>query len=103
MSKNIVNCDSCKEDFAIEVQEVKARDNISKVFFSCPHCGAEYLVHYTTKEIKAKQKAIRNAVTKVGDARKKNDSNKAERYFNRYKELKKELEQAMNELEKKMS
>lgn len=102
MNYATVNCDKCKEDFEVKPKEKKVNKDISKLYFTCPHCGAEYLVHYNSKEIKAKQKLIRSVVEDVGKARKNNDDEKAQELFNRYLELKKKLEEDMDELQKKV-
>lgn len=60
----LANCDKCKKDFEIKPKEKKVSKDISKVYFVCPYCKTEYLVHHTTKDIKAKQKKIRELAKK---------------------------------------
>jgi len=38
-----VTCDKCKEDFSIVPQSEKLTDGGERIYFTCPHCEAEYL------------------------------------------------------------
>lgn len=98
-----VNCDKCGEGFEVKPKEKKVNKEVSKVYFTCPHCGAEYLVHYTSNKIKTKQQAIRSVVEDIGKARKNNDDEKAQQLFNRYLEIKNRLEEDMDKLEKEVN
>lgn len=53
--------DGCKKEFTLEKFEVEKLDNdIEKTYFKCPHCNKKYVAFYTDKEIRRKQKFIRN-------------------------------------------
>lgn len=55
------HCDAgCQQAFAVEQFETKRiHDGIDKVFFTCPHCGHEYVAFYTDPEIRDLQAKIR--------------------------------------------
>lgn len=59
----LAKCDGengCGEEFRIARLTVdNLRDGVEKSYFRCPHCDKEYLLFYTDKEIRRKQKAIR--------------------------------------------
>ena len=53
--------EGCGKVFAITGFTIrKLADNIEKTFFTCPHCGHEYLCFYTDPEIRRLQKQIRS-------------------------------------------
>lgn len=59
----LVKCDEkggCKQNFDLEKFKVTKLDNdIEKTYFTCPHCGKEYISFYTDKHIRRKQAIIR--------------------------------------------
>lgn len=52
----MVNCDTCKKDFNIDIKIEKYDGGIEKVHFHCPHCNQEYISYFTNAEIRKKQK-----------------------------------------------
>ena len=59
----IVKCDGkdgCNQEFNLEKLEVAKLDNeVEKTYFTCPHCGKEYVAFYTDPTIRRKQEKIR--------------------------------------------
>lgn len=99
---NILICDNCKDEFTMEVKEELVKDNISKVYFTCPHCDKEYISYYTNALIKVKQKKMRNIVKKQKKARGKQDINRSNKLYKQYQKLKKEIKKDMDNLKKRI-
>lgn len=59
----LVKCDgpeSCGRVFHLEKFELAKLDNeVEKTYFTCPHCGKEYVAFYTDPTIRKKQEKIR--------------------------------------------
>ena len=103
----LVVCDKCKEEFeiregAVELQEKLIGEGISKVYFQCPQCDQEYLVHYTTVMIQQKQRDMQKVVEQYSKLR-LTDTNKAVQKYKRYQKLKNQLEKEMNRLEERVA
>ncbi|WP_031517608.1 hypothetical protein [Desulfofalx alkaliphila] len=56
-----LKCDKgCKEEFTlIEPGTDIVYDDILKTYFCCPHCGQEYVSHYTNTGIRELQDTVR--------------------------------------------
>src|SRR5699024_2772292 len=99
---NVVNCDECNKEFVIEMKEKDVGQGITKIYFSCPHCKEEYLVHYSNVLILKKQKQIRDKQQEYNDEVKLKDRKKAQSRYNQIKKLQKALKKDMENLEKRM-
>jgi DNA-directed RNA polymerase subunit RPC12/RpoP len=58
MLKLICNMGCGKEFILIDVGSAIVRDDIHKSGFSCPHCGKEYITHYSNTGIRSLQKIL---------------------------------------------
>lgn len=95
----IVDCNKCKAPFTLKLKQRELEGNISKVFFECPRCKEEYLVHYTNVLLEAKQARLRNLNHEYNTIREVNPI-RAEKLWKRRGKLKKEIVAEMNKLEK---
>lgn len=53
----LLKCDNvfCGKGFELKkgmIRTISVRDDIEKTYFICPHCGREYVTHYTDSKIK---------------------------------------------------
>ena len=46
----MVNCNTCKKDFDMDIKVEKYKGGIEKVHFYCPHCNQEYISYFTDKK-----------------------------------------------------
>lgn len=99
---NMVTCDNCNQDFKMDIKEEEVKDNIFKVYFTCPHCSKEYISYYTNVLIKIKQKKIRDIVEKQKESRGKQDINRSNKLYKQYQKLKKEIKKDMDNLKKRI-
>ncbi|MBG9734560.1 hypothetical protein ABD86_04105 [Paenibacillus alvei] len=55
-------CDAgCKEQFTVtEFKHMDIGKGIEKTYFTCPHCGHEYVTFYADDEVRKLQQKIRN-------------------------------------------
>lgn len=58
-------CDYCKEDFEIgeigQRSEILEGEKLTIIFFSCPHCGKEYVASVTDSKILEMREDLRRA------------------------------------------
>lgn len=67
----------CNKDFELEKFEVKKLANdTEKIYFTCPHCGKEFISHYTDRHIRKKQELIRGITSESGIKRLKEEIGK---------------------------
>lgn len=97
----ITVCDKCKNQFIAAMEEELIKDNISKVFFTCPHCDKEYLIHYTDTLIKIKRDKINKLKERYNKAFKV-DRVKAKPLYKKYEKLKREIGKDMDNLEERV-
>lgn len=62
----MVNCDTCKKDFNLDVKITKYDGGVEKIHFYCPHCNQEYISYFTDPAIRKKQARIRVLYSKLG-------------------------------------
>ena len=55
-------CDCGEESEITRILTEKMRGGIERMYFRCQHCGKEYLVCYTDKEIRKKQKKLQKGM-----------------------------------------
>lgn len=60
-----VNCDNCTEDFEIKIQEERVKDDVKRMFFTCPHCNEKFVYFYTNTRIETIKKKL-NKVKEKG-------------------------------------
>lgn len=92
MSK--VHCDNCNKRFRIRLKAQKIKNDVERVYFTCPKCKTEYECYYTNDKIKSLQKqiqALRNEYNK----------NKGKNYRNNYETLR-QMTIAKNKIGKEM-
>lgn len=94
---NIVNCDKCKNDFEIKT-ETEQLEGAERVYFTCPHCGAQYTAYYLNDDIKDKQDEMRKLQETYNAAYKKRDRIQAEKLFKQMQKLQKEIKADMIKL-----
>ncbi|MEB9549542.1 hypothetical protein P4J60_20860 [Bacillus cereus] len=97
--RRTVKCDKgCQKRFVIDEVDILSRtvkEDIEEECFKCPHCGTEYTITYTNKQIRQNQVEMKNirhqlkAVTTV---------KKQEKLFKRYEELKLENERIRQQI-----
>jgi glutaredoxin-related protein len=50
---NLTKCDKCGKDFIINLENRTINEGLDnekiKIFFTCPHCNAEYLCYFENK------------------------------------------------------
>ena len=95
---NVTYCDECKKEFTIDQQQEQLKENVTKVYFICPHRDKEYLVYYSNVLIENKRKKIADTISKFEEVR-DIDKPKATKLFKKYQALKKEIAQDMDKLE----
>lgn len=93
------HCDAgCQKAFEIEdFQMVRIGDGVDKVYFTCPHCGHEYISFYTDPEIRELQSRIRRVQQLFANPRA--DHVKAEQ---REAEIKAQIKEKMDSLRVRM-
>lgn len=89
-----VFCDECNREFKIKIRTQKIRDDIERVYFTCPKCKKEYTAYYTNDKIKDLQEQIRNLRGAYNKLRGRN-------FKNGYKKLQ-EITKLQNKIEKEM-
>lgn len=64
-------CDAgCQRTFeAEELKTIRIGNGIDKVYFTCPHCGREYVAFYYDQEIKWLQAQIRSVQKRFANPR----------------------------------
>lgn len=61
-----VYCNKCNKDFEINAKEKKHKDGIVELYFKCPYCKERYTSFFTDKNIRQKQKKVRNKYEQLG-------------------------------------
>lgn len=98
----IVNCDKCEQDFDIEVKEQSANHElhgmITRQFFVCPHCGAEFNVGFSNSAVKSLLEenaslSLQNKLAMGGDRSIRKQYN---RNLQKIKKISKKLETSWN-------
>ncbi|MEG2787360.1 MAG: transglycosylase [Romboutsia sp.] len=98
----MVNCDECNKDFEVNTKIYKVNDDIEKTYFVCTNCRHEYIAFYTNSSIRKKQVKINNIANIFNKSKNLNAINKLNNQFMKLKkEIKKEMKNLRNELEKK--
>lgn len=72
-------CFRCKGEFKITAKDiftVPIDSEVEKTYFTCPHCGVEYVVFYTDAK-------IRQAIKKINEANQKGKHNLTELFLQR--------------------
>lgn len=55
-----VNCDKCKENFLIHIEERKIKDDIKEQYFTCPFCKTEYHISYNDGAMRKLENKLEN-------------------------------------------
>lgn len=58
-NENITNCDGCKKDFLIVMQDRTHAAQTTEHYFTCPHCQTDYTAYVTDPFILKEQKELR--------------------------------------------
>jgi transcription initiation factor IIE alpha subunit len=89
-----VKCDNCKKKFEIkELKKCKVKNDIEKVYFVCPYCGAEYRSFYTNRKSRKIQYEINKLREKI-----KSDPKNTEQYMREIKSKTDKLQSIMKKL-----
>lgn len=101
MGETVVACQRCKNDFVMgQLKQAPSVNEVERVYFSCPHCQADYTAYYTNQKIRDRQAEINELNKKVHNAQ--SDKTK-ERYIKQIESLtrqnKREMEQLRKEIE----
>lgn len=100
MSETVVKCDQCKNDFVVgELKHAPSVNEIQRVYFSCPHCQADYTAYYTNQAIRERQAEINELNEKLHNA--KSDKMK-DKYSEEIETLTKQNKQEMEQLRKQI-
>lgn len=94
-------CEICAESFIIELQTQVLKNNVERVYFTCPHCNIEYTSYYTNVLIKKKQGKIKQLEEKCLAIREQNPK-QAGKLFKQIQKLKKEVDKDLENLRKRM-
>ena len=65
----MIYCNKCKKDFEINIKTKKYPGGIEETYFKCPHCKERYTGFFTDKNIRIKQKKVRNISNELGKCR----------------------------------
>jgi transcription elongation factor Elf1 len=52
-------CDSCDNDFEVEMKTESIGETVEKNFFTCSHCDKEYVSYYMDQSIRKKQSDLK--------------------------------------------
>lgn len=96
LQSNKVKCDDCGKEFKISLRIDRLDNGIEKNFFTCPKCGTEYLVMYTSEESRAVQKRIEQ-ITKDMNKNQREHQRYLRKYNKENKDLLKIINQQYNE------
>lgn len=96
-----VVCNKCNKEFNINIKKKKIKDDIYRVYFTCPKCKAEHTSYYADDAIKAKQNQIRAMQEEYLKLRGRNFK-KAFKLQKEMKKLKEEIGKDMDNLRKKV-
>lgn len=91
----VLICDGCNKEFTMEVKEDELYGDITKVYFTCPHCCKEYISHYLDENIKQKQQEIQEIVKKQKYNKGTSNIGCSKKLHKQYKRLKKQLKKDM--------
>lgn len=65
----MVYCNKCKKEFEINIKTKKYTGGIEETYFKCPHCNKRYIGFFTDKNIRIKQKKVRNVSNELNECR----------------------------------
>lgn len=100
MDKTTVKCNRCRNDFVIgELKQAPSVNEVECVYFSCPHCQADYTAYYTNQAIRDRQAEINDLNEKVSNA--KSDKTR-DKYIEEIEALTKQNKQEMEQLRKEI-
>lgn len=71
----IVNCDTCKKDFKIEIK-TSYKFGLEIQYFVCPHCQAKYTYVVIDNYIRERQKEVQELRDKISKCTKQKQVNK---------------------------
>jgi len=97
----LTTCDKCKEEFYIDVKEEDCGEGITKLYFICPACQEEYLVHYSTASIIRKQWKARKLQEEIRDCKGK-DPARTIKLYKQFQKLKKQIGKDMEFLKRRV-
>ncbi len=92
MSK--VVCDNCNKEFKIKLKTQKVKDDVERVYFTCPKCKTEYECYYTNDKVKSLQRRLRGLNNEY-------DKDRGKNYRNNYETLR-QMTIAKNKIGKEM-
>jgi transcription elongation factor Elf1 len=85
-------CDSCDNDFEIEMKTEQLGETVEKNFFTCSHCGKEYVSYYMDQNIRKKQSDLKMLWRNIRSASTPKNYNK----------LQKKIEELQNEIKEEL-
>lgn len=88
-------CDSCNNDFEIEMKTESIGETIEKNFFTCSHCGKEYVSYYMDQSIRKKQSDLKMHWRNIRTATTAKNYNKLQK---KIEELEKEIKEDLKRL-----
>lgn len=95
----MVYCNKCKKDFEINIKTKKCLGGIEETYFKCPHCKERYTGFFTDKNIRIKQKRVRNESNKLSKCR---DMGQRIVLLKEIDKMKQDLKVDMDKLKEKM-
>jgi len=93
-------CDKCGKEYEVELKTAKLQNGVEKNYFTCQHCGAEYIGFYTDKEIRSGQNYMKILYHKL-----RNTHNKKKRLLliNEIEVLEIRIKNGMNHLKQSLT
>jgi transcription initiation factor IIE alpha subunit len=88
-------CDSCDNDFEIEMKTESIGETVEKNFFTCSHCDQEYVSYYMDQSIRKKQADLKMLWRNIRFATTAKNYNKLQMKID---ELEKEIKQDLKHL-----
>lgn len=99
---NAIICDKCKKEFIMSIKTEELENNIERAYLECPHCNKQYTSYYTNALVKVKQKRIKRLAEKQKGLKGTGDIRQAQKVYNQYQKLKKEIGKDMDNLRKRI-
>jgi hypothetical protein len=93
-------CDSCDNDFIIETKTEILGETVEKNFFTCSHCGKEYVSYYMDQSIRKKQSDLKMLWRNIRSATTAKNYNKLQK---KIEEMQDEIKEDLRRLRETIS